>query len=471
MDTRQEPNHKIKRALRISTAEGMAYGSVQGLGEHFTGPYAVALGASNFQIGLLSSVPTFLGATALLASGKLPVLLGSRKAVVLLFAAIQGALWLPILGAGALFPGSGAWWVIAFVGLYTVCGTLVGPAWGSIMAEAVPDRVRGHYFGQRSRWATLANMLSFLLGGGLIFLLRDHGLTGFMAAFAAAFAFRMVSVSLLTTMPEKSSAKNQTSRIPPATFLRQLLTTDVGRMILYLVLLNFVVNLAGPFFTPYMLRELKIDYLTYTILEVLAIAATLWAVTHWGDAADRAGNRKMLLVAGPIIGLVPLLWMVSSNLVVLGAVEIFTGFAWAGFNLLSTNYIFDATTSENRTAYLVYFTAGVSIASALGALTGGLMIGHVPQVMGSAILSMFLISAVLRLLLAAVFLPHIREVRPVRSLKAAELFHLLMGGRSVHRPLHQGRMHHQWRLSRHSERNNGSRQDADGPKQAMKNRR
>jgi MFS family permease len=191
-----------------------------------------------------------------------------------------------------------------------------------------------------------------------------------------------------------------------------------------------------------MLRELQMDYLTFTVLEVVSIAAALWAVTHWGDAADRAGNRKMLLIAGPLVGMVPLLWMVSSNVVALGFVEFFTGFAWAGFNLLSANFIFDATTPRNRTTYLAYFSAAVSMATALGALTGGLLIEHMPKLMDSAILSMFLLSGCLRLLLAAAFLPHIQEVRRVRSLKAAELFHIILGGRTVHQPVHHGRFHH-----------------------------
>jgi MFS family permease len=448
---------RIKRALRYSTIESMAFGVVQGAGDRFTPAYAVALGASNTQLALLTSIPTFWGALALSASARLPTLLGSRKRVVLLFAALQALVWLPILGIGALFPDDGSiWndgstWLIAFVALYTIFGTLIGPAWGSIMAEVVPDRVRGHYFGQRSRWSTLANMASFLLAGGLLYLLRDQGMIGFFLVFGLAMGFRMVSLSLLTTLAELPHNPKDDDRLSPAAFLRQLPGTNLGRMTLYLIGLNFVVNLAGPFFVPYMLRELQMDYLTFTVLEVVSIAAALWAVTHWGDAADRTGNRKMLLIAGPLVGVVPLLWMVSGNVVALGFVEFFTGFAWAGFNLLSTNYIFDATTPRNRTTYLAYFSAGVSIATALGALTGGLLIEHMPKLMDSAILSMFLLSGCLRLLLAAAFLPHIQEVRRVRSLRAAELFHILLGGKTVHQPVHHGRFHHHFHGHRGAE--------------------
>ena len=122
--------------------------------------------------------------------------------------------------------------------------------------------------------------------------------------------------------------------------------------------------------------------------------------------------------------------------------EFFSGFAWAGFNLVSTNFIYDATTSRNRTAYLAYVNAAVGIASGLGALAGGMLIGHIPRLMGSAIISMFLLSGALRLLVAIAFLPHIHEMRRPRGISAADLFHIMLGGRSPHRLAHQGRAQH-----------------------------
>ncbi|MBI4234052.1 MAG: hypothetical protein HY686_06385, partial [Chloroflexi bacterium] len=142
------------------------------------------------------------------------------------------------------------------------------------------------------------------------------------------------------------------------------------------------------------------------------------------------------------IGLVPLLWIASGNVVYLGFVQFYSGLVWAGFNLASTNFIYDATTARNRTSVLAYFGAGVGIASSLGALAGGLLIRHLPALAGSAILSMFLLSGVLRLLMALAFLPHIHEVRSVRRIPAAELFHIMLGGRTVHRPASHGRVHH-----------------------------
>ena len=420
----------------------MAYGVVQGAGEHFTPAYAVALGASNAHLAFLSSIPTFLGALGQSSAASLAGLLGSRKRVVIVFAALQALMWLPIVSVAYLFPDHRPELLIAFLALYALFGGFISPVWGSIMAETVPEQRRGQYFSLRSRWSTLANTVGFLLAGGLLFVLSDKGPLGFALIFAVAFVFRMVSLGLLTTLFELRHDTKGDEAPSLRVFLSQLPRTNLGRTFMYLFGVNFVVNLAGPFFAPYMLRDLKLDYLTYTVLDMLSIVATMWAVTHWGAAADQVGNRKMLAVTGILIGLVPLAWLVSGNVFYLAVAELFTGVAWAGFNLVSTNFIYDGTSPHNRTAYLAYYSAGASIASGLGALAGGLLIPYVPAFLGSAILTMFVLSGALRLLMALAFVPRIQEVRRVRQTPATELFHILLGGRSMHQPASHGRALH-----------------------------
>ncbi|MBI4216391.1 MAG: MFS transporter [Chloroflexi bacterium] len=434
---------RVEHALRNSTVESMAYGAVQGLGDHFLFAYAVAIGASHQEVALLASLPMFLGALTQALSARAVALVGSRKGVAVLFAALSGLMWLPILSLGLLSPSYAPLWLIALALLYAAFNGVVGPAWGSLMAEVVPDRLRGHYFGQRNRWSTVSNMISFLMGGGLLFLLRDRGFWGFALVFALAFLARVVSAALLTTLVEAPHSPTEEERVGLLAFWRQLRRSNFGRFVLYLFAVNFVVNLASPFFVPYMLQELKMDYLTFTVLEVLSILAGVWAVTHWGAAADRAGTLRALQVAGILIGIVPLVWALSGNVVYLGFVEFFTGLAWVGFNLASSNFLFDATTSRNRTAYLAYVGAGMGLSSALGALAGGLLISLVPPlVTGSAIITVFIISGILRLLAGLVFLSRVHEVRSVRQVASAELFHIMLGGKTAHRPAGYGRLHH-----------------------------
>jgi MFS family permease len=184
------------------------------------------------------------------------------------------------------------------------------------------------------------------------------------------------------------------------------------------------------------------SYLAFATLGTASSVATLLTMTRWGRAADRVGNLKVMFLASALIPLVPLLWLVSADLAYLGFVQAFSGFAWAGFNLCSVNYLYDATTSENRTRYLAYFNSGNGLAGGLGALLGGYLAPRMPLINGYHILGLFLISGVLRAVVSLAFLPGIREVRRVSPVPAVELFHIVMGGRPVDRKMSHRRFYY-----------------------------
>ena len=65
-------NKKIQQAKTISIKEGSAASLMEGFGTRYITPYALYLGASNTQIGLLSSFPGLLGSLAQIPALFLP---------------------------------------------------------------------------------------------------------------------------------------------------------------------------------------------------------------------------------------------------------------------------------------------------------------------------------------------------------------------------------------------------------------
>jgi MFS family permease len=436
---------KIESSLKFSTAEGMAYGAVMGFGDNYIVAFAVALQTSSLQIGILCSVPGFLASIAQLWDTALVRRLKSRKKLVMLFALMQGLMFLPMLGL-AFFPGkSDGWWMILFTAIYSISAALTSPAWGSIMAEVVPNHLRGKYFSLRGSLATLANTVTFLTAGIFLTFLVHKELWGFAVLFGAACIFRLISVGLLTKLYEMPLMNDVPKPSKSGNFVRELTTTNLGRYMLFLFCMSFAVNIGSPYFAVYQLHDLKQSYFTFAALGTISSVATLLTITRWGKVADRVGNLKVLLVAGALIPFIPLLWLISTNLVVLGFVQAFSGLAWAGFNLCSVNYLYDATSGDDRTKYLAYFNCGNGLAAGVGALLGGFLVTHMPVLRGSQVLSIFLISGILRGAASLIFLPRLKEVRRVSTVPASELFHILTGGRPVDRRLSHRRfslIHH-----------------------------
>jgi MFS family permease len=144
-------------------------------------------------------------------------------------------------------------------------------------------------------------------------------------------------------------------------------------------------------------------------------------IAWWGKHANRFGNIKVLHITAMMLPFISMLWLVNSGVVWLCATQVYSGFAWAGFNLCAGLFIWDAAPQENRTRYITLFSALGALGFTIGALIGGNLGPHLPQIKGSYFLTLFLLSGVLRLIVVLGLFRRISEVRSVQSVKTSEL--------------------------------------------------
>jgi MFS family permease len=194
--------------------------------------------------------------------------------------------------------------------------------------------------------------------------------------------------------------------------------------------LSFSVNLAAPYFAVLMLQDLKFNYLTYTTVSLTATLTINFLCARWGSHADVVGNHKILRLTSRIICIIPLLWLVDQSPWFLIFAQIISGFAWAGFNLCASNYIFDAITPSKRPRCIAYFNVLNGLALCAGSLLGGYLVTHLPPIHGSPIFTLFIVSTVCRIF-AATTIHWVKEVRPVEPIKSNDLFFSMVGVKPI----------------------------------------
>jgi MFS family permease len=203
--------------------------------------------------------------------------------------------------------------------------------------------------------------------------------------------------------------------------LREFGSSNLGRFTLFVALIMLATNISSPFFAVYMLDDLKFSYTAYIINISFYFTAALVVQTYWGRRADWAGNMKVIAVTSLLVPLVPIVWLFSSNVYYLIAAQIFSGFAWGGFNLASVNFVYDASEKQDRARLIAFFKAMIGIALCLGALIGGFIIPYLPPVFGHQLLTLFLISGLLRGVVVILLLRLIFEVRHVPQVNTVQL--------------------------------------------------
>jgi len=419
MDDKEE---KIKKSLKYSIFDGAFYWMMVGFGESFIAAFAVFLKATNIQLGLLSSLPKAFGSLSQLFSNWLIRIFKTRKRIVCISSFLQGFMYIPI--ALVFFFGELSIPIlIIFVCLYWVFGVIGNPAWSSWMGDLVSDENRGDYFGNRNKIGNLVSFVSLLLAGYILQKFSTGTFmeyTGFSIIFSLAFISRIISFFYLTKQyePEYEFAPN--ANFSFMQFVKQARFRNYGLFVFYLSLMNFGVYISAPFFTPYMLYDLKLNYTTFTMITAIALITKFAMMPVWGKLSDKYGTKKVLVLAGFLMPATPILWIFSTNIYYLMFAQVFAGFSWAGFDIASFNFIFDTTKREKRATCVAYYNVLTGFAIFVGAILGGLIVKY-NSFFWSKYYIVFIISFVMRYAASFIFLPKLREVRIVEEISSRKL--------------------------------------------------
>ena len=384
------------RSLRFSLYDGIFASGMIGFTQDYFTPFLLVLGAGAGLVGLLCSIPNLISALLQLKTADLSEKLGSRKKFIAAFVFVQ-AMVLFFLAGIAFRGGAGPVIFIVLVTLFTSLGSFVMPVWGSLMSDLVSENKRGEYFGWRNKtMGILIVVFSFIAGNILNAFGPGNIYHGFALIFGAACAFRFISGYFISRMDEPPFVPKKEDFFIFFMFIRRRRESNLAQFVLFVAAFNFCVHLASPFFAVFMLRELQFSYFMYTAVTVTATGMIFLMMGRWGRHADRVGNLVVLRFTAPIIAILPLLWIFNQDPAYLFFVQCVSGFAWAGFNLCASNFIYDAAKPEKRTRCIAYFNVVNGVAIFLGAFLGGILMDKVLPFFGYNIFALFTLSALLR---------------------------------------------------------------------------
>ena len=396
---------QIKQSLKYATIEGAASAGMVGFSEQYITPFALEMGATKMQVGLLNSIPNFFMIFFTLKAAHLVEKIGSRKKAILALVVLDIFSLVPLLLVPLFLDRGPVVWFSLIALSFFLPPIMISPIWGSLMADIVPTRRMGKYFGRRSAIVGLTTLACSFIAAWVLNLFSEQVMTGFSIIFGVAIAFRVASWLCFTRIHEPPMEVATSQPFGFVDFVRETKSSNLARFIIFVCLMNFTLNLAGPFQTVYLISNLELDYVSYMIILNASAVATLFTLGYWGRRADKLGNVKVIKGAAILMPIAPILWAFSHNFFYLLAAQLLAGFAWAGFNLCGPNFIYEASPKERRARYLAYFSAINVAALALGAFAGGLLSSVLPPTAGSRLLSLFLLAGILRAFIAAVFLP------------------------------------------------------------------
>jgi MFS family permease len=366
----------IRQNLRWFWFDGVFASSSDSIVVAYLSLFVLVLGATRAQIGLMSAVSSLSAALLLLPGATLVERRGRRKHIVVLSGGgvARVALLLLVL-VPLFFSGPTAVCVaIALAILRSAFANLGVPAWVSLIADIVPLSWRGRYFSFRNMAMGVANMLTTFLVGQLITLVG--GTNGYQLAMGLAFAVGMASTYSFARLEEPlASAPPQAKDSGPQLPLRQHLRAhpDFLFFCATAAIWNLSINVAGPFFNPYLVESLQASAGVVGVLSVVSTLAALPGQRLFGGLVDRWGTRQVQLVTGLLIPLLPWAWALTRSPWHVVPVNLAGGFLWAGYELANFSFLLILTPEDRRPRYSAVYQIVVMLALAGGAALGGIV--------------------------------------------------------------------------------------------------
>ena len=408
------------KTRKLSIIEGSACSVMSGAGDTYITPYALELQANNAQVGYLSSFTGLLGPVSQVFGSKLMEKY-PRKKIVLAAVILQATMWLAMIALGFVFLTKGKTFyliplLIAAYVLYALFGAFGGPAWFSLMGDVVPEKIRGAYFSNRNRICGSFSLTAAAFAAILLYYTKEWSMLiyGFIILFAISSIARFISAYFFSKHFVAPIKLEKGYYFSFWQFIKKAPYNNFGKFTIFVSLITFSVNIAGPFFAVYMWKDLGFNPIWFTAVNLSAGLFQIIFFPLWGKFSEKYGNRELLKVGALLIFPLPFLWLFSESPVYLILVpQLISGIGWGAFNLATSNFIYDAVTVQRRAICVAYFNLLNGIGVFAGALIGAMIAQYAPVTFMNIFLFIFIISTITRLMVIIFMFNKIKEVRQV----------------------------------------------------------
>jgi MFS family permease len=373
----------LERNIRVNTVHGAVQTMGLNMVHPFIGIFAVRLGATNYQIALLSSAPAVVSLLAMVPGARFVDRFDRKKRLTMAFIFLHRLFFLALAMVPFFTPDRRAAILVALVALMNLPGAIGNVTWQSFIGGIVPAQLRPGAFAARNRAMSVFGTCIVLLAGRMLDVIAFP--VGYQVAFVIAFLFAMAELWVLNQIDEEGAAAvaaqaaaaesaarpagpavaTATSNIRRA--WRELLShRPYVRYTAASVFFYFAWQTAWPLFTLYQVRVLGANNMWVSMLSLANTGGSLVGYGFWARYATRHGNLRTLFTASAGIFIVPLVYAFSTSLYTVAAFNLLTGAIFSGVSLSLFNALLDTTPDRHRTSYIAYYNTLINI-SAIGA--------------------------------------------------------------------------------------------------------
>lgn len=337
--------------------------------------FAERLGATDYQIAYLTSLPHFISILAFIPGAILIESLANKQKTIgstmllnrffFLFIAI-----IPFLNINqaSLF--------VLMIGLMNLPGSIGTMGYQASMGDVFSARERGEAMGLRNKYSSFVGIIITFISGRLLTSIpktNEDSIKIYQIFFIIAFVVSIFEViSFFKFKGFVIQSKKNSNYIDSLKEVLKEIPSNKKFLIFTFASLFFHIGWVGaqPLFNIYTIKVLKANENWLAAISIASAVSSMWAYTKWPKLADKKGNNVALALAIIGMGITPILYAICGKIWLLVLFNVLIGLSVAGTVLLLFNILLEIIPTENRTIYIAIYNTLIAIISSLSPILG-----------------------------------------------------------------------------------------------------
>jgi len=334
---------------KVSIYHGMVSTIAMNLASNFFPIFAISiLGATNYQVGLISSLPPLVALVMTIPAAILLNRLELQKKTVAMSVFWARIMFLLLAGVVFIHSSNQAWAFLIIVALMNVPGTISNIGWQTLISGMIREERRGAFFSDRNRLLTIAGMITTLIIG-IVMKKQTENAAAYQLLFMIAFIFGVLEVFFLMKHKEKAAPKASKEQKKSSMDWTIFKVKGYKWFLITALCFNFSWQMAWGLFNIYHVKYAHATILWISIFSVGNQLVQIFSFPLWKKWAEEKSNTLMLVFVAAGMATAPFLTVLSTNLIYITFVQMTSGFFVSGTTLLLFNLLLEKSPKEKRT--------------------------------------------------------------------------------------------------------------------------
>jgi MFS family permease len=374
------------------------FASIMGGASAFNAAFAVRLGATNSQIGLLSSIPALLALIVSIPAGRFIQKKAKRKPWLLGTLTLSRVSMLMVALSPFIHAGSAqGLLVVSILIIMSAPASFFNVGFIPMLADVIPEENRASVFTARNVIAGATTSVSVFLFGQM--LNRMTFPVNYQIMFVIGWVVSMLSYYFLSRLqvpdskPVVSDGKARINLREQGHILLQAFREQPAfmRITRNTILLSIGLWIAGPLYILFFVRSLQANDAWIGLQSTVSSLSTIFGFAIFRWIMARWGEPNTLKRTALAFGAYPVLVGPFPSLTLILFFAVINGFFSSGFSLSQLNQLMKAMPEEKRPEYTALYYTTVNVGAFLFPLVGVALanvFGIGPTLIGCGVLAL-----------------------------------------------------------------------------------